>query len=225
VLPERTSTDAPTTTPSSASLLEGCWSVASDPLELILSDRAGWRRWLTRNHDHVDGVWLVLAKKDTSEPTRLRYDDALDEALCFGWIDGQVQRRDAATYRQRFTPRRRASPWSKRNVGIAERLMSQGQMTAAGLAEIERARADGRWAAAYAGPATAEVPADLQAALDAAPRAAAMFAVLTSQNRYAVIRRVLSAKRPETRARKIAEFVAMLTAGDTPYPQRRGRDE
>jgi uncharacterized protein YdeI (YjbR/CyaY-like superfamily) len=199
--------------------------VASDPLELILPSRAGWRRWLTRNHDHVDGVWLVLAKKDTTEPTRLRYDDALDEALCFGWIDGQVQRRDAATYRQRFTPRRRASPWSKRNVGITERLISQGQMTAAGLAEIERAKADGRWAAAYAGPATAEVPTDLQAALDAAPRAAAMFAVLTSQNRYAVIRRVVSVKRPETRARKIAEFVAMLAAGETLDPQRRGRDD
>ena len=199
--------------------------VASDQPELTVPDRAGWRSWLTRNHDDVDAVWLVLAKKDTTEPTRLRYDDALDEALCFGWIDGQVQRRDDATYRQRFTPRRRASPWSKRNVGIAERLMREGQMTTAGLAEIDRAKADGRWAAAYAGPATAEVPADLQAALDAAPRAAAMFAILTSQNRYAVIHRVISAKRRETRARKIAEFVTMLAAGETPYPQRRGLDD
>jgi uncharacterized protein YdeI (YjbR/CyaY-like superfamily) len=199
--------------------------VASDPRELVLLGGAAWRRWLTRHHDDVDSVWLVLAKKDTTEPTRLRYDAALDQALCFGWIDGQVQRRDAATYRQRFTPRRRASPWSLRNVGIAERLVRQGRMTAAGLAEIERAKADGRWAAAYAGPATAEVPADLQAALDATPRAAAMFAVLTSQNRFAVIHRVLSAKRPETRSRKIAEFVAMLAAGDTPYPQRLGPDD
>jgi uncharacterized protein YdeI (YjbR/CyaY-like superfamily) len=192
--------------------------------ELVVADAAAWRAWLHEHHDSSPGVELVLAKKDTTDPTSLTYDAALEEALCFGWIDGQVHRRDVATYRQRFTPRRRASRWSKRNVGIAERLNAEGRMHAAGLAEIERARADGRWVAAYAGPATADVPADLEAALDASPRARAMWAVLTSQNRYAVLYRVQDAKRPETRARRIATFVDMLARGETPHPQKRRPD-
>ena len=112
--------------------------------ELTLADARAWRRWLARNHADPTGVWLVLAKKGTTDPTSLTYDEALLEALCHGWIDGQVRRRDEATYLQRFTPRRERSPWSRRNVGLAERLVADGRMHAAGLAEIERAKADGR---------------------------------------------------------------------------------
>jgi len=163
----------------------------------------------------------VLAKKATVAPTRLSYDEALDEALCFGWIDGTLGRRDDATYRQRFTPRRPGSPWSKRNVGIVERLEAEGRMHAVGSAAVERARANGRWETAYAGQATMEVPADLTAALAADPRAAAMFDILTKANRYSVLHRIETARRPETRARKVAELVAMLSRGDTIHPQKR----
>ena len=162
----------------------------------------------------------MLAKKGTLEPTSLSYDQALEEALCHGWIDGQVRRRDESTYRQRFTPRRKRSPWSKRNTGIAERLVAEGRMHPAGVAEMDRAKEDGRWAAAYAGPASIEVPDDLAAALAAEPRAQAMFKKLSSQNRYAVLLRVTSAKRADTRARRIETFVEMLARGDTIYPQK-----
>jgi uncharacterized protein YdeI (YjbR/CyaY-like superfamily) len=189
--------------------------------ELILADAAAWRAWLTEHHSDSSGAWLVLAKKGTVEPTSLGYDQALDEALCHGWIDGQVKRRDETTYRQRFTPRRARSPWSKRNVGIAERLLRESRMHPAGVAEVERARADGRWEAAYAGPASIEVPADLASALAAEPRAKAMFEILTSQNRYAVLYRIEGAKAAATRARRIERFVAMLARGETVYPQKR----
>jgi uncharacterized protein YdeI (YjbR/CyaY-like superfamily) len=163
----------------------------------------------------------VLAKKGTTEPTSLTYDEALEEALCHGWIDGQVKRRDEGTYRQRFTPRRSRSRWSQRNVGLAERLLADGRMRPAGVSEIERAKADGRWDAAYAGAAAIDVPADLAAALDAEPQARALFDALTSQNRYAILYRVTTAKRPATRARRIEQFVAMLARGETPYPKKR----
>jgi uncharacterized protein YdeI (YjbR/CyaY-like superfamily) len=189
--------------------------------ELIVEDAAAWRTWLEAHHGEQGGAWVVLAKKGTTEPTTLTFDEALEAALCFGWIDGQGRRRDDATSLQRFTPRRRRSTWSKRNVGIAERLISEGRMHPAGLAEVERAKADGRWEAAYAGPATIEVPPDLAAALAAKPKAKAMFEILTSQNRYAVLYRVTTAKRPETRARRIEQFVAMLARGETPHPQKR----
>ncbi len=167
----------------------------------------------------------VLAKKGTTKPTSLSYGEALEEALCHGWIDGQAGRRDEGTYRQRFTPRRRRSPWSKRNVGIVERLIAEDRMHAAGLAEVERARADGRWDAAYEGPANIEVPADLAAALTEEPRAQAMCDILTSQNRYAVLYRIDAVKRAETRARRIEQFVAMLARGETIYPQKRKLDD
>ena len=189
--------------------------------ELVVADAAAWRDWLAGQHDRSVGVWLVLAKKGVTDPTSLTYDQALEEALCHGWIDGQVGRRDGTTYRQRFTPRRPRSPWSARNVGIVDRLTAEGRMTPSGLAEVGKAKVDGRWAAAYAGPATAEVPADLAAAIAAEPRAQAMFDILTSQNRYALIYRLNSVKRPETRARRIAEFVAMLARGETIHPQKR----
>ena len=195
--------------------------LSSADAELVLPDAAAWRAWLGAHHSDQDGVWLVLAKKGTIEPTSLTYDDALEEALCHGWIDGQVRKRDETTYKQRFTPRRPRSAWSKRNVAHAERLIAQGRMHPAGAAEVERAKADGRWEAAYAGPATIEVPDDLAAALAAEPKAQALFDVLTSQNRYTVVYRITTAKRAETRTRRIEEFVAMLARGETPYPQKR----
>ncbi|NES13585.1 MULTISPECIES: YdeI family protein [Micromonospora] len=196
----------------------------AEPPELVVPDAAAWRAWLSAHHADPTGVWLVLAKRGTTEPTRLSYDDALEEALCHGWIDGQVRRRDEDTYRQRFTPRRARSPWSARNVALVARLTTDGRMHPAGLAEVDRARVDGRWDAAYAGQAAAEPPPDLLAALAAEPRARRMFDILTAQNRYAVIYRVTSAKRADTRSRRIAQFVEMLARGETPHPQRRTLD-
>lgn len=186
-----------------------------------MADGAAWRAWLREHHDTPAGVWLVLAKKGTTEPTNLTYDQALEEALCHGWIDGQGRRRDEATSLQRFTPRRPRSSWSKRNVAIAERLIAEGRMHPAGIAEVGRAKADGRWEAAYAGSASIEVPPDLAKALAAEPRAQAMFEILTRQNQYAVLYRITTAKRAETRARRIEQFVAMLARGEAPYPQKR----
>jgi uncharacterized protein YdeI (YjbR/CyaY-like superfamily) len=186
--------------------------------ELLILDAGAWRDWLHANHEGT-GVWLVLAKKGVTEPTRLTYDEALEDALCFGWIDGQVGRRDERTYRQRFTPRRARSSWSQRNVGLIERLAGEGRMHPAGHAAVERAKQDGRWEAAYAGQATVEVPEDLAAALAAKPTALAMFETLSSQNRYAVLYRIGEAKRAETRARRIERFVAMLARGETIHPQ------
>ena len=193
--------------------------------ELIVRDSAAWRAWLAEHHADPTGVWLVLAKKGTENPTSLTYEQALEEALCHGWIDGQAGRRDEATYRQRFTPRRKRSAWSKRNTGIAERLHAEGRMHPAGQAEVERAKADGRWGAAYAGPASIELPPDLAEALAAEPKAQAMFEALNSQNRYAVLYRITTAKRSDTRARRIEQFVAMLARGETVYPQKRSQLE
>jgi uncharacterized protein YdeI (YjbR/CyaY-like superfamily) len=195
--------------------------VSDEPPELLIVDHAAWREWLHVNHEGV-GVWLVLAKKGVTDPTRLTYDEALDEALCHGWIDGQVRGRDDLTYRQRFTPRRARSSWSQRNVGLIERLNGEGRMHPAGLAAVESAKQDGRWDAAYAGQATIEVPADLTAALMAQPTALAMFETLSSQNRYAVLYRIGEAKRADTRARRIERFVAMLARGETLHPQGTG---
>jgi uncharacterized protein YdeI (YjbR/CyaY-like superfamily) len=164
-------------------------------------------------------VWLVLAKKGTTEPTALTYDEALDEAICFGWIDGQLGRRDATTFRRRFTPRSARSKWSQRNVNGVARLRAAGRMHEAGEAEVARAQADGRWDAAYAGQAGAEVPADLAEALRADPGAQATFETLTSANRYAILYRIDSAKKAETRSKRIAQFVEMLHRGETIHPQ------
>jgi len=195
-----------------------------DTPELILPDATAWRDWLAEHHAESAAVWLVLAKKGVTHPTRLSNAEALEEALCHGWIDGQRKSRDDTTFLQRYSPRRPRSPWSARNVGIAERLIAEGRMHPAGLAEVERAKADGRWDDAYDGPADAKVPDDLAAAIAANPDAAAMFEVLTSQNRFALIHRTQQAKRPETRARRIEQFVDMLARGETIYPQRRTRD-
>jgi len=188
---------------------------------LTVPHAAAWRTWLGKHHDDAGGVWLVLAKKGTAEPTSLTYDEALEEALAHGWIDGQVQRGDAHTYRHRFPPRRPRSTGSKRNVEIVERLMAEGRMHPAGVAAVRRAQADGRWETAYAGPASVEVPDDFAAALAAEPAAREMFTILSSQNRYAVLYRIQTAKRPDTRRRRIQQFVEMLGRGETIYPQKR----
>jgi len=198
----------------------------SDSLaELIVADAAAWRRWLADHHVAAPGVWLVLAKKNAEGPTTLTYDQALEEALCHGWIDGQVGRRDESTYRQRFTPRRERSAWSKRNVRLVERLDRDGRMQPAGRDAVARAQADGRWDAAYAGQREIAVPEDLAAALAGEPRALAMFEILTRQNRYAVLLRIHNAKRADTRARRIEQYVAMLARGETLHPQKRGRGD
>ncbi len=154
--------------------------------ELLVRDTGEWRRWLSVHHADSAGVWLVLARKGTIDPTAVSYDEARDEAICFGWIDGELGRRDAATFRRRFTPRRARSPWSQRNAAIAERLIVSGRMHRSGEAEVRQAKEDGRWEAAYAGQASIEVPEDLAAALRADPRAQAMFETLTSANRSPV---------------------------------------
>ena len=193
--------------------------------ELLVADAAEWRSWLSGNQSKSQGVWLVLAKKGTTHPTTLSYDEALDEAICFGWIDGQLGRRDSATFRRRFTPRNARSPWSQRNVAIAERLSASGRMHRSGEDEVRRAKADGRWSTAYAGQAGAEVPEDLAHALAANPRAQAMFLKLTSANRYAILYRIEGAKKIETRARRIEKFIEMLARGETIHPQGPGSPE
>jgi uncharacterized protein YdeI (YjbR/CyaY-like superfamily) len=176
-----------------------------------------WEAWLREHHDTAPGVWIKFARKGSGIPT-LTYMEALHAALCFGWIDGQARGLDDAFYLQRFTPRRARSIWSKRNRDFATALIESGRMQPAGLREVERAKADGRWDAAYDAPSTATVPDDLRAALDANPGAAEFFAGLSGRNRYAVLHRIQTAKRPETRARRIEKFVAMLAAGEKIYP-------
>ena len=189
--------------------------------ELIVVDAAAWQSWLHEHHAASDGVWLVLAKKNVTTPTSLTYAEALEEALCHGWIDGQRKSRDEQTFIQRYTPRRAQSMWSKRNVDLVARMEEEGRMRPAGRAEIERAQADGRWDKAYGGSSAKEIPDDLAAALAAEPRAQAMFEILTSANRFAVVFRVNSAKKPETRAKRITQYVEQLARGETIYPQKR----
>ncbi|WP_244931037.1 YdeI/OmpD-associated family protein [Nocardioides sp. W7] len=187
--------------------------------ELLVPDAAAWRSWLSEHHADSPGVWLVLTKKG-GDVTALNRAAALDEALCFGWIDGQARSRDEATSYQRMTPRTARSRWSQINVGLVARLEAEDRMMPAGRAAVDAAKADGRWAAAYAPPSTAEVPADLAAAIAADPAAQAMFDVLTKTNRFALIVRLGAVKRAETRERKIGEFVAMLARQETVYPQK-----
>ncbi|QCO96954.1 hypothetical protein FCN77_03455 [Arthrobacter sp. 24S4-2] len=188
--------------------------------ELLVKDADEWRAWLEQHHATSPGVWLVLHKKG-GNATELDYEAALQDALCFGWIDGQSKRRDDESSFQRMTRRGPKSVWSARNVDRIEKLEAAGRMTAAGRAAAEAAKADGRWEAAYSGQASAELPEDLAAAIAAEPRAQAMFDVLTSVNRYALIYRTNSVKQAATRERKIKGFVEMLARGETPYPQKK----
>jgi uncharacterized protein YdeI (YjbR/CyaY-like superfamily) len=188
--------------------------------ELLVKDAAEWRAWLEQHHATSPGVWLVLHKKG-GNATALDYEAALQEALCFGWIDGQGKRRDEESSFQRMTRRGPRSVWSARNVDRIANLEAAGRMTAAGRAAVEAAKGDGRWEAAYSGQASAEVPDDLADAIAAEPRAQAMFDVLTSVNRFALIYRTNSVKQAATRERKIKGFVEMLARGETPYPQKK----
>lgn len=175
-----------------------------------------FRTWLEENQDVSPGIWLVIAKKGSGQTT-VTYAEALDVALAYGWIDGQTKSVDEATYVQKFTPRRPQSPWSLRNVGFAEAMIADGRMKPRGLAEVERARADGRWERAYSGPKNAEPHPDFLAALEKNPQAAEFFETLNSQNRFAIYYRILDAKRPETRVRRIEDFVARLSRGEKFY--------
>jgi uncharacterized protein YdeI (YjbR/CyaY-like superfamily) len=188
--------------------------------ELVLPDAAAWRDWLEDHRGDSPGVWLVLHKKG-GDVTTLTYDQALDEALCFGWIDGQVGKRDEASYVTRFTPRKPRSRWSARNVDHVARLVAAGRMQPSGQAAVDAAKADGRWEDAYAGPASATMPDDLAAAIAASPAATKMLETLSSTNRFALIYRLSSVKRAATRESKIAQFVQMLERGETLYPQRK----
>ena len=174
------------------------------------------------HHAESDGVWIKFAKKASGIPTVV-YAEAVEVALTYGWIDGQVKRVDDVWYRQRFTPRRARSVWSKINRAKAEALIASGAMEPAGLAEVERAKADGRWERAYDSPTTAAVPDDLRAALDADPAAAKFFSELDGNNRYAILHRIQNAARAETRASRIAKFVEMCSRGETVHPRRDAR--
>jgi uncharacterized protein YdeI (YjbR/CyaY-like superfamily) len=181
-----------------------------------------WRAWLAEHHADSDGVWIAFARKASGIPT-VTYAEAVEVALTYGWIDGQARSIDETRYGQRFTPRRARSRWSKINRAKAEKLIAAGKMQPAGLAEVERAKADGRWDAAYDSPTTATVPDDLRGALDANPAAAKLFDELDGSNRYAILHRIQEATRPETRARRIARFVEMLARGETLHPRRTAR--
>jgi uncharacterized protein YdeI (YjbR/CyaY-like superfamily) len=185
-------------------------------VEHFFETAADFEAWLEAHGRQADEVLVRMAKKHTGVAS-LDWASAVDVALCFGWIDGQARRIDDDWFIQRFTPRRPTSTWSKVNRQKVEALIAGGRMRPAGLAEVERAKADGRWEAAYDGMATASVPEDLAAALAAAGLEDA-FAALSSRNRYAILHRVQTAKKPETRARRIAKYVDMLAAGETPYP-------
>ncbi len=185
---------------------------------LIFLDQNEWENWLTQNGGTSAGIWMRLAKKGAAQST-VTYAQAVESALCHGWIDGQKQAESEEYWLQRFTRRSAKSIWSRLNTERAEALAAAGRMLPAGMREMERAKQDGRWAAAYASPGNSAVPDDLQAALDANPQARAFFATLSGSNRYAILFRLHNAKKPATRARKIEEFIGMLARGETIHPQ------
>jgi uncharacterized protein YdeI (YjbR/CyaY-like superfamily) len=188
-------------------------ATASQPDPRHFATQRAFEAWLRKNHASSDGVWLLIAKPGAEEPT-VTYQQAVDSALCYGWIDGQKKALDAQHWLQRFTPRRARSLWSKTNRTKAQALIESGRMQPSGLAQVERARSDGRWDTAYDGARTAVVPPDLERALDARPEARAFFSRLDGANRYAVLWRVQTAKRAETRSRRIETLVEMLARGE-----------
>jgi len=189
---------------------------ADDLPTLRFRSASEWERWLDENHPSAQGVWIQMAKKATGIES-IDHPAAIETALCFGWIDGRREALDERYFLQRFTPRRARSKWSRINRDRAERLIAEGRMRPAGLAEVERAKADGRWDAAYDSPGAIAVPDDLRRELDSRPRAKAVFAELDSRNRYAILYGLHDAKKPETRKRRLATFVEMLEAGERPY--------
>ncbi|MGI8770436.1 MAG: YdeI/OmpD-associated family protein [Acidobacteriaceae bacterium] len=192
-------------------------STSSPPRIFCFDDQPAWEQWLALHHNSSPGVWLRLAKKGSAAAT-VTYAQALDAALCYGWIDGQKKRESDTAWLQRFVPRAKRSIWSKINRQKVTALVESGRMQPSGLAEMERAKKDGRWDAAYDSPSNAVVPEDFQAALDKNAKARAFFATLESRNRYAVLFRIQTVKKPETRARRIREFVAMLARHEKFHP-------
>lgn len=189
-----------------------------DELPIIaFASRDAFAAWLAEHHEASPGLWVKIAKKASGIAT-VTHAEALETALCHGWIDGQRRALDDVYFLQRYTPRTKRSKWSKINCASAERLIAAGAMRPRGLREVEAAKADGRWDAAYDGARAITVPDDLQAALDANPKAKAFFETLTGSNRYAVLYRIQDAKKPETRARRIEKFVTMLAAGEKLHP-------
>ncbi|HEX9332847.1 MAG TPA: YdeI/OmpD-associated family protein [Anaerolineales bacterium] len=184
---------------------------------LPFENKKKWADWLAKQHDKSAGVWLKISRKDSGIPS-VTYDEALDVALCYGWIDGQKKGFDNKYWLQKFTPRGPKSIWSKINTEKAERLIASGEMKAVGLKAIETAKQDGRWDAAYASQKNISIPEDFQAALDKNKKAKTFFASLNSVNRYAILFRIHNAKKPETRARKILQFVEMLGRNEKIYP-------
>lgn len=199
-------------------------SVGSQPIEMLANlpivgfpRQRDWQAWLKENHESVPGVWLRIAKKSSSNPS-LTYHEALETALCYGWIDGQKRPDSEQSWLQKFTPRGKKSIWSKINRDKALALIESGKMQSAGLREIERAKQDGRWEAAYDSARTSAIPTDLQTALDKNLKARNFFATLNGVNRYAVLFRIQTVKKAETRARKIEQFIAMLERGEKIHP-------
>jgi len=180
---------------------------------IAFATAAQFRQWLTRHHADHPGIWLKIAKKASRIPT-VTYAEALDEALCLGWIDGQKKTFDETTFLQKFTKRGKRSVWSKINVGHVTRLEKEGRMKPAGLAAVDAAKADGRWEAAYHSFSTAKMPEDFLAALAQEPDAKAFFETLNKTQRYGFFFRITTAKRPETRSKRIADFTAMLKRGE-----------
>jgi len=190
---------------------------STDLPSLPFASKKKWADWLAKQHDKSAGVWLKIAKKDSEIPS-VTYDEALDVALCYGWIDGQKKGFDDKYWLQKFTPRGSKSIWSKINTEKVERLIASGEMKPAGLKAIELAKQDGRWDAAYASQKNISVPEDFQAALDNNDKAKAFFVTLNSVNRYAILFRIHNVKKPETRVKRIQEFVEMLERNEKIYP-------
>ena len=185
-----------------------------DKTPTLFETARAFESWLKKHHATSDGLWLRIAKRGAAEPS-VTYPEAVEIALCWGWIDGQKKSLDDQHFLQRFTPRRARSIWSKINVEKVAALVAAGRMQPPGLAQVEAAKADGRWEKAYDGARTSEVPDDLMAALEAEPKAKAFFATIKGSNRYAVLWRIQTAVKPETRAKRIAQLVAMLARGET----------
>jgi uncharacterized protein YdeI (YjbR/CyaY-like superfamily) len=184
---------------------------------ISFASREDWEEWLHAQHATARGLWLKLAKKGSGIDS-VTYDEALQSALCYGWIDGQKRSFDERYWLQRFTPRGPRSKWSKTNRDKATELLAQDRMQPAGLEQVLKAQQDGRWDTAYEGQRTATVPDDLQRELDGNPEAKAFFATLDSANRYAILYRLQDAKKPETRARRLAKYIAMLSEHEKLHP-------
>lgn len=190
---------------------------SKDQPVMLFASQKDWAKWLDKNHAASSGIWMRLAKK-TAELKSVNYAEALDVALCYGWIDGQKKSYDADSWLQKFTPRGAKSVWSKINRGKAEELIAAGKMTPAGLLAIEKAKQDGRWEAAYDSQSKATVPEDFQSELEGNPKAKEFFVSLNSANRYAILFRIQTAKKAETRGKRIQQFIQMLEKGEKIHP-------